>query len=230
MTPVQPGSYLFRKESIAEVRQRIGLSQAAMAAHIGVPQNTVSRWETGATTPDADSLAAIYSLGMKEGITVNFFVRMRRQVREKDSALVYWDAPPNLRDIGNLEQMDTFIRDVVCRRVRSANRRLFKAFLAGPNSSASGLLERLGWRVWEPEGLIFSTNWSDDIYEQALSDSGQDPTGSVVFLVTTDAGHVDTIKELKERGVHVYLMTPHISVVSTQLIEAVGRRRWIELP
>ncbi len=226
MAPVKPGSYLFRKESIAELRQRLGLSQAAMAEQLGVPKNTVSRWETGATTPDGDSLAAIYSLGMEVGIVAQFFASTKQQTRVRDAALAYCDI--QLSPWLSLERLDSLIRDEVRNRVPHASRILFKAFLSSPNSQEATQFSNLGWRVWEPESWGFH-NWSEDIYDQALSDAGQDPFASVVFLVTTDVKHVETIKELHERGVRVYLVTPRMSVVSSQLTEAVGKQRWIEL-
>ncbi len=234
MTPVKPGSYLFRKESIAELRQRLGLSQAAMAKRLDVPKNTVSRWETGATTPDGESLAAIYSLGMEVGVQAQFFTPVRQRAPVRDTAaLVYWDIPLYLPDIGSLEQMDRSIKDEVRRRSPSAKRELFKAFLPYSNSSASTLLENLGWRVWEPE-IPFQYDWTNDVYEHALSDQGQNPAASVVFLITTDTRHVDLIEELRGRKVPVYLIAPRNTgtfslPVSSELVAAIPKKRFIEL-
>ena len=236
MAPVKPGSYLFRKESIAELRQRLGLSQAAMAERLGVPKNTVSRWETGATTPDGDSLAAIYSLGMEVGVVAQFFTPTTQKASVRDAALVYWYvdlsqwpmSPWLLSPSLGLERLDTLIRDEVRKRVPHASRELFKAFLSSPSSPVATQIKNLGWRVWEPEIWGFQ-GWSEEIYDQALSDAGQDPFASVVFLVATDVKHVETITELQERHVRVYLVTPRMSVVSSPLIEAVGKQRWIEL-
>lgn len=68
MTPIKQGMYEFNKESLIEIRKRMGISQSKMAELLGVPPNTLSRWETGATVPDASSLAAIYSLVKEHGI------------------------------------------------------------------------------------------------------------------------------------------------------------------
>lgn len=226
MAPVKPGSYLFRKESIAELRQRLGLSQAAMAERLGVPKNTVSRWETGATTPDGDSLAAIYSLGMEVGIVAQFFASTKQQTRVRDAALVYWEV--QLSRWLNIEQLDMLITDEVRKRVPHASRELFKAFLSSPSSHVATQIKNLGWRIWEPEIWGFH-GWSEDIYDQALSDAGHGYESSVVFLVSTDGSHVDLIRELKERGARVYLITHRNYAVSPELVEAVGKRRWIEL-
>lgn len=234
MTPVKPGAYLFRKESITELRQRLGLSQVSMAARIGVPKNTVSRWETGETMPDAQSLAAIYSLGMEAGVMATFFAPVKQKTPIRDAALVYWDVPSNY-GWHMFEPQSKFIMAEVKKRVPNATWQLFKAFVGRTDSTLTRSLENLGWRVWGATTWTGFTDWNEEIYDQALSDTGQNPQGSVAFLVTTDASHVELIQELRERNVRVYLITwgnlgMYSSVVSTQLIEAVGKRRWIELP
>lgn len=234
MTPVKPGAYLFRRESITELRQRLGLSQAAMATRIGVPKNTVSRWETGETTPDAQSLAAIYSLGMEVGIMATFFAPAKQKAPVRDAALVYWDVPTQY-GWHPIEPLSASIMDEAKRRVPHASaRRLFKAFVGRNDSVLTGKLEDLGWRVWESTTWMGFADWSEEVYDQALSDAGQNPSGSVVFLVTADTRHLELIQELQARNVRVYLVTQRSmgilsSVVSSQLIQAVGKRRWIEL-
>ena len=234
MTPVKPGAYLFRKESIAELRERLNLSQAAMAARIGVPKNTVSRWETGETTPDAQSLAAIYSLGMEVGIVATFFAPVKQKAPVRDAALVYWDVPTNFGWHAT-ESQSASIMNEVKRRVPHATRQLVKAFVGRNDSILTSTLESLGWRVWATTSWTGSIDWNEEIYDQALSDAGQDPVGSVVFLVTTDVRHVELIQELRERDVRVYLVAQgemgiFPPVINTRLVEAVGRRRCIELP
>ena len=233
MAPVKPGAYLFRRESITELRQRLGLSQARMAERLGVPKNTVSRWETGETTPDAQSLAAIYSLGMEVGIVATFFAPIRQKAPVRDAALVYWDVPTNY-GWHVVEPHGTAIVNEIKKRVPRDARLLFKAFVGRNDSVLTKKLEDLGWRVWASATWTGFTDWNEEIYDQALSDAGQNPEGSVVFLVTTDVSHVELIQELRSRAVRVYLVTwggvgLYSSVVNTQLIEAVGRRRWIEL-
>ena len=71
-------------------------------------------------------------------------------------------------------------------------------------------------------------NWDDDIYDQAMSDAGQSPRRTVVFLITTDGDHAETVQELQRRGVRVYVIAP--ANVSTDLTSVVGARRWIRLP
>ena len=81
MAPVKPGRFKFDPGSIAQVRNRLGLSQKKLAALLGIPPNTLSRWETGATTPDADSLAAIYSVAAKHGMSTQFFRKRKKAAK-----------------------------------------------------------------------------------------------------------------------------------------------------
>ena len=78
MAPVKPGRFKFDPGSIVQVRKHLGLSQKKLAALLGVPANTLSRWETGATTPDADSLAAIYSVAAQHGMSAQLFHRRKK--------------------------------------------------------------------------------------------------------------------------------------------------------
>ena len=217
MVPVNPGNYTFRKESLAALRQHLGLSQAQMATKLGVPKNTVSRWETGATAPDAHSLAAIYSVAKENGTMPNFFVPSKQKASIRDTALVYWDinglAPRGL----NIEGWDSFIVNEVNKRVPKPKNLLFKAFSRFP-ALVNNQLHSLNWEVWEGDA---------DLSHHARSEAGQDPDGSAVFLITTNTGHVDLVKKLKDNGVRIYLMAP--SSVSDALIESVGRKWWINL-
>ena len=67
MVPTKGGRYEYRPASIVTLRKQLGQTQAQMAKQLGIPPNTLSRWETGTTTPDAESLAALYSLGTAQG-------------------------------------------------------------------------------------------------------------------------------------------------------------------
>ena len=218
MAPVKPGSYTFRKESLVEIRQRLGLSQVQMAAKLGVPKNTVSRWETGATVPHADSLAAIYSVAREKGIMPTFFAPEKLRASIRDTALVYWDIDSVAPYGGNLGDWDTFVVTEVDKRVPGFKHSQFKVFTGIPHTPAVNRLEDLDWDIWEGD---------PDIVHHALSESGQKPDASVVFLITTRPDYADLIKRLKDEGVRVYLMAP--SSVSDVLVEAVGRKRWLNL-
>ena len=191
---------------------------------MGIPQNSLSRWETGATTPDAESLAAIYSIGAEEGVVPNFFVKhsVKEPLQVRDVILVYWDIQNLAPSFYNVADWNTFIRTEAKRRVPKAKRELFKAFLSPIHQLATDQLEKLGWRLWEGDG-----DWDEEIYEQAMSDVGHSPQCTVVFLVTADGDHSETVEELRTRGVRVYLIAP--PAASDDLVRAVGRKRWIHI-
>ncbi len=237
MASVKSQRYKFSPQSIVTLRQRMGFSQSRLASLLGIPQNSLSRWETGATTPDAKSLAAIYSIGAEEGVVPNFFVKqaVKEPVQVRDVILVYWDIQnltPSSPDVpaldilnlepsfSNVETWDTFIRGEAKRRVPQAKKKLFKAFSNSMHRHVTDYLEKKGWGVWEDHG-----DWDEEIYDQAMSDSGQSPRRTVVFLVTADGDHSETVEELRKRGVRVYLIAP--STASDALVRAVGKKRWI---
>lgn len=69
MTPANEGIYEFKNDNLVEIRRLMGISQSKMAEELGIPANTLSRWETGATSPDAKALAAIYSKAKEYGVS-----------------------------------------------------------------------------------------------------------------------------------------------------------------
>ena len=73
MGPTRSGKYQFNSESLVELRKTLRLTQSKMADLLGVPANTLSRWEKGWTIPDANSLASVYSVAMEHHAQPNFF-------------------------------------------------------------------------------------------------------------------------------------------------------------
>jgi HTH-type transcriptional regulator / antitoxin HipB len=52
----------YLSEAIRAARRRAGLSQAELAAALGVRQSSVSQWERGSTRPSTDHLLALTSV------------------------------------------------------------------------------------------------------------------------------------------------------------------------
>ena len=195
-----------------------------MAAKLEIPKNTISRWETGRTTPDAHSLAAIYSLGMEVGMVTEFFTPTKQR------ALVYWDIPPILP--WGVEQIEASIRAAVREHMPGATNTLLKGFSSSSNSAANQRLESLRWRVWEDDTLLGTPDWYSEVRDQALSDSGHDPEATVVFLVTKDRKYMPLIEDLRERNVRVCVIAlPSFTFPDTsrELRSTVGEEYWIEL-
>ncbi|MCY3542659.1 MAG: helix-turn-helix domain-containing protein [Chloroflexota bacterium] len=227
MAPARLGKYQFRPDSIVRLRKRMNLTQTKMAELIGVPANTLSRWETGATTPDADSLAAIYSIAMDNDITPSFFQR-RKPVhtsnKNRDRLVVMWDFQNYSASALQVPHIDSSIRWEIRRPLKRASFQLFKAF-ASPNQpdATNGLIE-LGWRVFEDDHDL-----DGEIVEQAKSDCGQDPSHTTLALISNDGDYVELIQDLSELGVDVYLFTS-LSGYNQRLVAAVGKKRWKRLP
>lgn len=226
MAPVKARRYEFNAKSIADVRARLKMKQGAMAELLGVPANTLSRWETGATTPDANSLAAIYSIAQDNGVSVEFFEEraMPPRVQNQRSRAVVMADFQNLGvSAQNVQAFNDFVRNEVGRRVPGATNTLFKAFASPHQAEATGSLRSLGWRIQED-----ADDLDAEIIQQARSNCGQQPTESVLVLITRDGGFADLINTLKGRGVRVYLVA-HPNA-NQNLLNAVGSRRVIQWP
>lgn len=227
MTPKKSskkGIYEFIPSSILEIRKRLKLSQVAMADLLGVPPNTLSRWETGATVPDANYLALIYSVAKEHNITPVFFgIRRESQQTQKPRyrLIVMWDFQTLGVPLGQVTEADTWIKTEVQRRFSEVSFQLFKAFTYPYQSNEADILEDLGWRVWEDD-----TGIREEIIDQSRSDTGHDPGGTILLLITRDNGFIDLIDDLKTQGVRIYLIAPEYA--SQELVEKVGRRRWIQ--
>lgn len=73
------------EEKMVQLRKRQGLSQEALADRIGVSRQAVSRWELGATMPDAPNLVKLADLF---GVTTDYLLR------EDQTEAHYISTPP----------------------------------------------------------------------------------------------------------------------------------------
>ena len=227
MAPIKAGKYEYRPESLTGLRQQLALKQGKMAELLGIPANTLSRWETGATTPDAEALASIYSLAMDCGIAPNFFKRRRPESKPsvgRTTLLTMW----GFQNIGiatqQVESVNSTIRSEINKRFAGASHRLFKAFASLDQSSATDSLQNLGWRVWEDDEDL-----DEEIVAQAKSDCGHDPEDTVLVLITQDGDYLDLIRELRRDGVEVHLYTRQQGF-NRSLVQMVPEGHWMKLP
>ena len=227
MAPVKAGKYEYRPESLVELRQLLELKQAKMAGLLEISANTLSRWETGATTPDAESLAAIHSIAMERGITPEFFQRRRpapKPSRGRSRLLVIWDFQSMSTQPNRVQDFVTWIRSALDARLAPPSYQWFKAFAWKNQAAATDELLTLGWRIWEDDEDL-----GDEITVQAKSDCGQEPQDSVLVLITKDGKYENLVADLHGQGVLVYLITPSQSY-SKGLVDAVGQQKWIQFP
>jgi hypothetical protein len=82
-------------------------------------------------------------------------------------------------------------------------------------------LEKLGWNVREGQNEIW-----DDILNSAKSLAGQDPTGTVVVLVSKDNSLADLVEALKRWGGQVYGL--YNQTFNNRLLETAGEKFGIQ--
>ena len=225
MTQVERDRYVFHHQSILEIRSLLGLKQMAMAEELGVPANTLSRWETGVTTPDAASLAKLYSIAVERGITPEFFRRRRPRAKKgksRDRVLVFWDFQNAGVTKNQLAAVASGVKQKLEARFGAASYRRYKAFGSAQQASATDELANLGWRVFEDDRDI-----DKELISQAKSDAGQEPIETTLVLIANDRDYASFVNELKGQGVDIYLGTRSANP-SEKLVEAIGASRLIK--
>ena len=227
MAPIKPGRYEYRPSSLIHLRQKLNLKQKEMAKLLDIPPNTLSRWENGASTPDAESLAAIYSLAKDKKVTPEFFHRRKataKQTKGRSRLIVLWDFQYVAVSSQQLDEIVGWVDSQLNKRFGSASYRLFKAFAWGHQTNTTDELVEKGWRVFEDNDDLIG-----EIYDHAKSDCGHDPEDTTVVLIALHEDYAELVAELKKQNVRVYLITPPNNF-DESLVDAVGRRRWIPLP
>ena len=231
MAPVKSGKYEYRPDSLVRLRQNLGRTQVQMAKILGIPPNTLSRWETGATTPDAESLAAIYSVGMEHKIRPDFFQKKRpapKKPRGRHRLLVMWDFQSLAVPAPQVRSLDSWIRQELDSKFPQASHRIYKAFAAPRQAAATDMLISLGWSVWEDDEDLDS-----DIINHAKSDCGQEPKATTFVLITRDGDFRELVDELHGKKVDVCLVTPsslNPLMGSASLVQAVPDNRCVRIP
>ena len=227
MTPIKQGRYDYRPASLIHLRQRMQLKQNKMAEFLGVPANTLSRWENGATTPDAESLAAIYSLAKERDVTVEFFQPRKQSSKTKkrrDRVSVMWDLNSMNFSLHQLRDVDAWITDQIRTQFSNPQLEWFKVFTKTGQEASSKVLAELDWGVWE-----YVKDIEDELVSHAKSDCGQKPKETVFVLVANSDLYADLIDELQEQGVHVFLIIPGTGY-NNALVDRVSEKRCTKLP
>ena len=236
MAPVKPSVYIFDPKSITRTRDRLHLTQKQMSEQLGVPVNTLSRWETGSTTPDANSLAAIHSLALKQGHTPGFFKKSptaktptaqvpkgKANTGDRQHVIVMLDFQNLGVTAQNVHKLTTWIKGEIANRFPAATRTLLKAFVESNQQAAGDELGRLGWRVWKDVG-----DWDEDIIQRSKADCGKNPNQKALLLVTKDGDFASLAHHLRGKGVLVYVVGPQGT--SQKLINSIDKGHWLQLP
>ena len=247
--PVIPSDfeYQFSPFALREVRERLGLSQAQIAMRLNLPINTVSRWERGDTSPDANSLAAIYSIATGAGIEPAFFRRGGDMVsstkRRKDP-----QKPLNGRRVLNRQRtrlgmmwdfqnvpldpdeahdawfyMDKFL-DIAFPGVDEWNLKVYSSWQHNEAVKSLRNLEvsQVGYnadsQVEQDIRRFCNLPTTGGWRWQA---QGHDPKDTVLILVSKDGDFADLLQEADHAGIDVYLWTP--AGCSKDLLDAVRK-------
>ncbi len=213
---------MFNSNGIAEVRNKLGLTQEQLAQKLGVAKTAISRWEKGTVKPDAESLAAIYSVAVEKGIDPTFF-KPSNTKQGRTKLIIAWDFQ-NLALMWNeIPRISEWIKKDLAKKFPTVSYNLYKVFASPFHSLATNELSNQGWRVRE-----YSHDIDEELDSQSWSDCNQAPEDTIFILITRDGDFVDLIQDLRKKGVRVYLMAPENS--SLRLVEAVGKKRRIPLP
>ena len=124
---------------------------------------------------------------------------------------------------GNVEAMDNWIEGEVDRWFSTISHEVYRAYCRPDQEAAIAELRRSGWRV-----TPIASDADHRIIQDVRSYCGESPENTAVFLCSKDGGFTSLVQELRDRGVDVYGMGPSDS--SQRLIQAIGRRRWIQYP
>jgi transcriptional regulator with XRE-family HTH domain len=219
-TKIKQGKYEFREGNLVEIRKQMGLSQGQMAEKLGVPANTLSRWELGKTSPDADYLALFYSIAKEYGISPEFFGLREKYKTFPYSLIVIWDFQTTGAPSYWVDHAHNVIAAELNKRFNGMNP-ILKAFIHPSQRDAGERLKEIGWRITEGEAEVFTF-----ITEDARSDSGHNPEGSVLVLISNDNGFINLVDELTDWGVHVYVMST--AGYNNKLCEKVGPQYCIQ--
>ena len=214
MTPIKQGKYEFKKQSLIDVRKKMGLSQAKMAELLGVPANTLSRWELGATVPDAKNLAGFYSLAKEHGITPAFFGLRDNVIPFQYNSAIFWDfQTTGIQAYWVKQAHDTIMSEIGKRFTGMAPE--YKVFAHPSQLQAIEILDGLGWTPFIGEDEIF-----EDIIHHIKNDCGQ-RKDMVLILITQDNGFTEIVEDQMGKGVRVFIMSPQS--YNNQLIQKVGQ-------
>jgi transcriptional regulator with XRE-family HTH domain len=217
MAPIKPElyDYYFDRAVISDIRKKLGLSQAKLADLLDVPVNTLSRWEANATTPDADTLAAIYAIAKQHDLSPNFFKRradVTQPSKQRTKIVLAWDFQNLVLKVDEIEDeweymnryLDLLFPATRGKRVLSAYCSVANGGLpilfGTPEPTVKGTFESLGFKVFE--GFYDADS---QLVRDSLRECNVDPLKTIFILASKDGDYAKFLKELKRIGVDVYI-------------------------
>ncbi|RLC60692.1 MAG: hypothetical protein DRI01_09780 [Chloroflexi bacterium] len=224
MTPRKQGRFIFNPASIKEVRDKLHLSQQQLAEKIGVAKTAISRWEKGLITPDANSLALVYSVAQEGRIEPLFFKENESQPKTARSRLVVaWDFQNLPVSWNEVEKIGKAVKDRLVQKFPGTSQSLFKVFSSPTQLLNNSGIRNEGWRIQE-----YAYNIDEELDTQSWSDCNQAPKDTIFVLITRDGDYAELMEDLREKGVMVYLMAP--DDVNQRLAGTVGKKWRMRFP
>lgn len=211
----QDHAFVFEAAALVKLRDNLKLSQAKLAELLGVPVNTVSRWERGSNVPDANALAALFSIGKERGVTPIFF-------SERSDVKVNWNNKASLViqwDYQNMPIQSSAINDFVSKleeyiqlfRPRASNR-VGVAYISSKNGQNGAVLRKAG---------IEAKNLKSNADLELIQDGEQNfglpknkgagtvgkgqQNKAVYVLVANDGDYANYLNRLRNAGIEVFL-------------------------
>lgn len=205
MVPIKQDyfDYRFDPAVLREIRTKLNLSQAKLAEMLDVPPNTLSRWEIGATFPDARALAAIYSIAKNKNITPNFFKKHGNSSpkKQKTKLLLAWDFQNLGLDANCINEewgymkkyLDLFHSD-------SKGHRILRAYSSPNQRNATEILEGLNFDI--REGYFDADS---QLIRDSMADCQINPNKWEYIIITADGDYEHMLKDMQSMGVATYI-------------------------
>lgn len=205
MVPIKQEYYEYRfdPDVLRVIRTKLRLSQAKLAEMLDVPPNTLSRWETGATAPDARALAAIFSIAKNKDITPEFFKKQseHQPKKQRTKILLAWDFQNVGMDEEDVNEEWGYMNKYLnLFHPDSRAYRILRAYSSPNQRGATEILRSLKFDV--REGYF-------DADSQLIRDSREEcengPEKWEFILLADDGDYEQMLKDMQSAGVVVYL-------------------------
>ncbi len=215
MAPIRPEdhAFVFQAAVLPELRGKLGLSQAQLAEFLDVPVNTLSRWERGSNVPDANALAALFSIAKERGVTPEFFKKRRIVISKRrnwKNRIVDWDFQNLGVDAEGIDEVWDELRQYIDLLCGSQANTVLYAYVPHGIGGMWGVEHSPQGKALQSTGFTMVSCHSDadrhimDDGRAAFQDSFR-PRESVYVLISDDGDYADYLKELRSAGVETFV-------------------------
>ena len=240
MASIRPQShpFVFEAEVLVELRQSLELSQAKLADLLGVPVNTISRWERGSNVPDANALAAMYSIAKERGVTPIFF-RKQSNVKVdwkiRDSLIIQWDCQNMPVKSNEIQGFVSKLKEYIKLTHQRANNLSGVAYMSSKNGQDGPALKKAGFEVKNLKSNADRELIQDGERNFGLPQGkspgsvgngpGKKKAKAVYVLIANDGDYTNYLDRLKRADVEVFVCGT--ANCSAKLVKAVDSDHFI---